>query len=77
MGKAEFGLAVLPSKLKDNICACPLGPVFDEVNLAVHNVPDHFLAGYPFRNLLGAVVQVAGVERKLTAGFIGSVVNIF
>jgi hypothetical protein len=42
--KAEFGLAVLPGDLKNDVGAVALGLVFDEVDVAVQDMPYDFLA---------------------------------
>ena len=64
MCEAAFSLAVLSGDLKDNVRVFPLGFVLDKVDLAIHNMPDNFLIGYPFSDLLRAVVIVPGVEPK-------------
>ena len=39
VSEAEFGLVLLAVDLKDDVSAVPLGPVFHEVDVAVHDMP--------------------------------------
>ncbi len=64
--EAEFSPVVLPGNLKDNVSACPLGLVFDQVNLAIQDMPNDLIARHEFRDLLRAEVNVARLELKLS-----------
>lgn len=77
MREAKFSSVVLPGNLKDYVRACPLGLVFDEVNLTIQDMPNDLLARHKFRDLLRAVVNVAGVELKLSAEFVRTSLNFF
>src|SRR5262245_3418287 len=73
--KAEFGLAVLPVDLEDDVGTVPLGPVFDKVDVAVHDVPDDSFAWHPFGNPLRGVMDVLVAVRELGAELVGISVN--
>ena len=57
MRKAEFGLVVLLGDLKDNVSAFPLALDFDQVNVAVQDMPYDFLTWDEFSDLLRAAVK--------------------
>src|SRR5262249_26363041 len=72
----EFGLAILPVNLEDDVRAVPLGSVFDEVDVAVDDVPDDSLAWHPFGNPLSGVVDVLVAVPQLGAERVGASVNL-
>ena len=75
MRKAEFGLAILPVDLEDDVGTVPFGPVFDKVDVAVHHVPDDSFAWHPFGNPLRGVMDVSVAVPELRAELVGASVN--
>ena len=75
MRKAEFGLAILPANLKDNISAIPLGLVFDKGKVAIQDAPDEFFPWYSFGDLLSAAMDILIAVRKLSAECVSAPVN--
>lgn len=72
MGEAEFGLVVPFCHVKNDVRAVPLGLVFDEVNVTVHDVPGDFLTRHELSDLLGAAVAVLVMELELGTKFVGT-----
>ena len=75
MGKAEFGLPVLPVDLEDDVRAVPLASIFDKVDVAVHDMPDDLLAGHPFSDPLCGVMDVFIAVSELGAELVGASVK--
>ena len=75
MRKAEFGLALLPVDLKDDVGAVPLGSVLDKVDVAVHDMPDDLLAWHPFSNPLSGVMDVLIAVLELGTQLVRASVN--
>src|SRR5262245_64809437 len=73
--KAEFSHALVLADLEDDVRTVPLGSVFDKVDVAVHDVPDDFLAWHPFGNLLSRVMDVSVAVPELGAQLVGPAVN--
>src|SRR4029453_7680744 len=73
--EAQFGLSPLPVDLKDDVGAVPFGSVFDKVDVAVHDMPDHFFAWHPFSNPLSRLVDVLIAVRELGAEPVCASVN--
>ncbi len=75
MGEAQFSLRALPLDLEDDVSAVPFGLVLNEIDVAVHDVPDDFLVWHQLGDLLGGAVQVLVSIRKLDTEFVGATVN--
>jgi hypothetical protein len=72
VGEAEFGFVVPFCDVKNDVRAVPLGLVFDEVNVTVHDVPGDFLTRHELSDLLGAAVTVLVMELELGTKFVGT-----
>src|SRR5579859_3703036 len=77
MSEAEFSPVVLSGDLKDNVSACPLVLVFDEVNLAIQDMPHNLLPRHEFSDLLSAIMGITGAKLKLSTEFISAPLNVF
>ena len=75
MGEADFGLVALLRDFKRNLCALPLGLVFNKVRPAVQNKPNYLLARNEFCYLLLGVVEVFVSISKLIPELVGATFN--
>jgi len=76
VGEAQFSLRALLRDLEDDISAVPFGLVLHEIDVAVEDVPDDFLARHQLGDLLGGAVQVLLSVRKFGTEFVGATVNL-
>src|SRR5579863_6929946 len=65
--KTQFGLIALSGDFENDVGAVPLRVVFDEVDLAVDDMPHNVLTGDEFSDLLRAAVKVFVMKPELAA----------
>jgi hypothetical protein len=72
VSEAELRLSVILGEFKNNLRAFPLGFVFSEIEVVIHNPPDYLLAGDEFGYFHLATMDVLVVIRELRPKFVGS-----
>jgi len=77
VSEAELRLAVILGEFKNNLCAFPLGFVFSEIEVVVHNPSDDLLAGDEFGYFHLATMDVLVVIGKLSAESISVAPDFF
>lgn len=75
MSKPSLDFFTLLGDFKDNFRAIPLDRIFDEIQVAVQDMPDDLLAGSEFCDLLFAVINVFVSISLLRAKFVGRIFN--
>src|SRR5262245_9597341 len=76
MREAELGLVLLSVNLEHDVGAVPLALVFDEIDVAVDDMPHNPLARHPFGDPLSGVMDVFVAVRELGAEHVGSALNL-
>ena len=75
MSETDFRFTTFPSNFKNNLCVLPLGSVFGEIEVVVHNKPYDSFAREELSYFHFAAMDVFVMIDELSAEFVGSTFN--